>query len=137
MKRLFLIFIMALLAVMPAWADSNINVEEKPLPETKTVAQFAKVIDDLPLMPGLTPEENDDVLFVAGQDRIAQTAATGSVAIDDVYHFYRRTLPQLGWKVVDVRTFDRDNERLRIEAAEPHVGSTVVRFSIEPLGKAE
>jgi len=103
-----------------------------------TVPQFAKVIDDLPLMPGLVPQEDKDVLFIAGPGRIAETTAKGSVDIDEVYHFYQHSLPQLGWKEVNARTYERGNEHLRIDVsgANPS-GITVVRFSVEPIAKSK
>jgi len=82
-----------------------------------TENQFAKVIDDLPLMPGLEPVDDEDVLFVApDRERIAITHAEGEVDIDEVYHFYQKSLPQLGWKQVDARTYSREGEQLRIGA---------------------
>jgi glucose/arabinose dehydrogenase len=94
--------------------------------------QFANVIDDLPLMPGLAVVPQDDVLFVTPRaGRIAETTASGAVDIDDVYRFYSRTLPQLGWINVDARRYRRANEILRIDAhAEGKV--TMVTFSVKP-----
>jgi len=95
---------------------------------------FTKVIDDLPLMPGLQPMEDEDVLFSApGAGRIAETNAIGTIDIDDVYNFYKHSLPHLGWKAVDTRTYDRENEQLHIEA---HANNkyTIVRFTVKPVG---
>ena len=94
--------------------------------------RFANVIEDLPLMPGLQLVEDEDVLFVTPHSgRIAETNAVGTVDIDDVYLFYRRSLPHLGWKLVDARTYVREGERLRIDA---HANSkiTTVRFTVKP-----
>jgi len=94
--------------------------------------QFAHVIDDLPLMPGLEVKPEEDVLFAdptAG--RIAETTAEGPVDIDDVYKFYRRSLPHLGWVVVDGRTYRRDGELLRIDAKATGKVTTV-HFSVKP-----
>ena len=94
--------------------------------------QFASVIDDLPLMPGLKTEEDKDVLFVEPHEgRIAETEATGAVDINEVYNFYRRSLPHLGWKVVDGRTYEREGERLRIDA-EASGKITTVQFTVKP-----
>jgi hypothetical protein len=94
--------------------------------------QFASVIDDLPLMTGLKPVEDSDVLFVEPHEgRIAETEASGAVDIDEVYNFYRRSLPHLGWKVIDGRTYEREGERLLIDArADGRI--TTVRFSVKP-----
>jgi hypothetical protein len=104
------------------------NVIPSPAPETK----FAPAIDDLPLMPDLDPVPDEDTLFIVpNTGRIAQSTAAGPVDIDDVYKFYRRSLPHLGWKIVDARTYMRDGELLRIDA---HANGkiTTVRFSVKP-----
>jgi hypothetical protein len=118
----------------PSLADTNINKSKQPSQEA--AARFTKVIDDLPLMPGLTPQEDEDVLFVAGPGRIAQTTASGPVDIDEVYNFYAKSLPQLGWKKIDARTYERDNERLKLDVSGVNpAATTIVRFSVEPVGK--
>jgi hypothetical protein len=94
--------------------------------------QFARIIDDLPLTPGLEPVPEEDVLFVTpGVGRIAETSAQGMVDIDEVYNFYKRSLPHLGWRAMDARTYRRDGEVLRIDAhADGKV--TTVNFSVRP-----
>jgi hypothetical protein len=133
--NLVLCFCVALSAAFSTplvWAGESVNAGY----DGQGASRFAKVIDDLPLMPGLVTQEDKDVLFVAGKDRIAQTTAAGAVQIDDVYKFYSRTLPQLGWKAVDKRTYEREKERLRIDVTgKDPAAATVVKFSIEPLGK--
>jgi len=128
-----------LLAAIPLHAsDLNINtqstlLDEKPAQDLPVnQPEFAKVIDDLPLMPGLELVPDNDVLFVVPRSgRIAYTEARGMVDVDEVYKFYRRSLPQLGWKVVDARSFQREKDVLRIDAhAEDKV--TTVRFSVKP-----
>ena len=128
-----------ILTTSAAWADSNINKSPNALDGgSTTVPQFAKVIDDLPLMPGLVPQEDKDVLFIAGQRRIAETTAKGSVDIDEVYHFYEHSLPQLGWKEVNARIYERGNERLRIDVSGANsAGLTIARFSVEPIAKRD
>ena len=86
-------------------------------------------------MPGLLLVEDDDVLFTTEKaGRIAETTAEGEVDIDDMYMFYRRSLPQLGWKPLDARSYQRDNEILRLDAhADGRV--TTVQFSVTPAGK--
>lgn len=119
-------------------AQININKETTlvdTMPETTIPAStnFAKVIDDLPLMPGLQLVEGEDVLFaepVLG--RIAETTAAGPVDIDDLYRYYSNNLPGLGWKKIDAKNYSRDNDHLRIDAhAEGKI--TSVRFSVRPL----
>ena len=83
-------------------------------------------------MPGLQAAPEEETLFEAPRaGRIAESVATGSVAVEDVYKFYRASLPQLGWKNIDERTWRRDHERLRIDARADG-GRTTVRMSVKP-----
>ncbi len=94
--------------------------------------QFTPAIDDLPLMEGLAPVADGDTVFVVPRaGRIAESVAAGPVDVDEVYRFYRRSLPQLGWKALDARTYAREGERLRIDA-KANGKVTTVRFSVKP-----
>ena len=112
------------------------NAADQSGPASRPVTeppQFTKVIDDLPLMPGLEPVEDEDVLFDApGSGRIAETNAMGPVEADDVYKFYKRSLPHLGWHEVDSHTYRRANEELRIDAR-ANQKITLVTFTVKPL----
>jgi len=101
-----------------------------PAPET----QFAGAIPDLPLMPALEPQPEEDVSFATRNGRFAESTAEGEADIDDVYKFYRRTLPHLGWTAVDGRTYERAHEQLRIEAHANGKVSTV-HFTVKPAEK--
>lgn len=84
-------------------------------------------------MNGLEVVGGQDVLFVFGSERIAQTMVKGKVDVDEVYYFYQETLPQLGWAEVTPRLYERNGERLRIEASSANAdGATHVRFEVEP-----
>ncbi len=127
------------LSWMPAQAaqlntSSTLRDTEEP-PVISRPPDFANVIDDLPLMPGLQVVEDEDVLFVTPKaGRIAETTAEGIVDVDDVYTFYRKSLPHLGWKIIDMRTYQRENDRLRIDAhAEDKF--TTVRFLVRPASE--
>jgi hypothetical protein len=97
-----------------------------------TETKFDPVIEDLPLMTGLAAVPDEETLFVAPHaGRIAESVAMGAVDIDEVYRFYRRALPHLGWQKIDGRTYRRHGEKLRINArAEGKV--TTVHFSVKP-----
>ncbi|MER2520527.1 MAG: hypothetical protein ABTQ34_07555 [Bdellovibrionales bacterium] len=89
-------------------------------------------IEDLPLMPGLSALRDEDTVFVVPHGgRIAESAAIGAVDVDDVYLYYKRSLPQLGWKASDARTYRRNGERLNI-LARANGKITTVQFSIKP-----
>jgi hypothetical protein len=142
MKRAHFFFgcwiVLAVMAAPVSVSASNLNdttnlrdTELAPdLPDT--APQFVPSIDDLPLMPGLKPLTDADTLFVVPRDgRIADSAAVGPVDIDDVYKFYRRSLPQLGWKVITMRSYERNGEHLHINAhADGKI--TTVHFSLNP-----
>lgn len=125
-----------LVSVQPLYAAqlNTATTLTDTVPETTIPANtnFAKVIDDLPLMPGLQLVEGEDVLFaepVLG--RIAETTAEGTVDIDALYDFYRRSLPGLGWKYIDARNYIREGDHLRIDA-HAEGKQTSVRFSVRP-----
>jgi len=131
---LCLLLVCGVMVVQPANAAAK--------PEAKTYARigeaqpsthFAKAIEDLPLMDGLELVSEDDVVFIFGSNRIAQTTAKGWVDIDVVYYFYQDTLPQLGWNQVNAKLYHRGNETLHVEASSANEdGMTYVKFEVEP-----
>lgn len=133
---LFLAALLVFAPAAPAFAA--------PLPTSSTIldtsgpdvtepasTKFDPVIDDLPLMEGLTPVADQGTLFTTPQGRIADSVAIGIVDVDQVYMFYRRSLPHLGWQKVNARTFRRKGEKLVIEA-KGDGKITTVRFSLKP-----
>jgi hypothetical protein len=82
----------------------------------------------------LVPVPDEATLFEdphAG--RVAESTVHGAVDIDEVYNFYWRSLPHMGWKRVDGHTYVRGQELLDISAhADGKV--TTVRFSVKPIG---
>ncbi|MBV8060654.1 MAG: hypothetical protein JO126_07510 [Alphaproteobacteria bacterium] len=98
----------------------------------KNGTQFDTAIDDLPLMPGLTVDTSNDTIFVVPHTgRIAESTATGMVDVDDVYSYYYKSLPHLGWKAANRRTYTREGDVLRI-TARANGKVTTVHFSIRP-----
>jgi hypothetical protein len=93
--------------------------------------RFLSVIDDLPLMPGLTEISGSAVTFSKPGGRIIEVAATGKTEVARVLVFYARTLPQLGWRSEGAAIWQRDSEILRLGFAEN--GDTLtVQFSLAP-----
>jgi hypothetical protein len=78
-------------------------------------SQFIKDIEDLPLMPGLEEEVGSGTAFDTAQGRLVVAYATGHVSEGGVMAFYEKTLPQLGWRQVDIGVFQRENEILKLE----------------------
>lgn len=101
-------------------------------PVGKNGTQFDTAIDDLPLMPGLKVNTSDDTLFVVPHTgRIAESTAIGLVDVDEVYKYYYKSLPHLGWKAVNHSTYTREGDVLRI-SARANGKTTTVHFSIRP-----
>ena len=96
---------------------------------------FLSVLDDMPLMPGLTELRDQAADFQTPSGRIIDGSATGSVDARAVSSFYDRTLPSLGWTREGPGRFVRDRERLAIAVGSggPNGGITV-RFSVRPQG---
>ncbi len=112
--------------------DQEWPVPGAPKSPKAGAVQFATVIDDLPLMPGLSVDPDGDLIFSTSTEQLKQTRAVGSVDIDDVYRFYAQTLPQMGWTKIDARRFRRDQDLLRIDAKADEK-STRVAFTITPI----
>jgi hypothetical protein len=138
MKTTFMtLSLCGVLLAIPVWAaeinrDSTLDDTYPPQTIATPATDFARVIDGLPMMPGLRLVQDQDVLFAAPKSgSIAETNAEGEVDVDSVYNFYKRSLPQLGWKRVDMRTYDREHEHLTINAhADDKV--THVQFLLTP-----
>lgn len=93
--------------------------------------RFFSAIDDLPLMPALSELPDSAVMFSKPEGRIVEVAATGAVEREAVLAYYRRTLPQLGWRAGAGDGWQRDGERLRLTfRAEPR--GLLVQFSLAP-----
>jgi hypothetical protein len=61
-------------------------------------AAFVDGIDDLPLMPGLSPVTEEGLVFDKPGGRIVHAVARGTVTPAAVRQFYADTAPQLGWR---------------------------------------
>lgn len=95
------------------------------------VTAYVAGIDDLPLMPGLTPVPDTGVVFDKPSGRIVETYAEGEVGRAQVAAFYTATLPQLGWRARQSNVFVREGERLSLIFLGGD-GDLVVRFTVEP-----
>ena len=93
--------------------------------------RFLSAITDLPLMAGLTEAPGSAVVFSKPAGRIVEVAARGAVTRAAVLGFYRRTLPQLGWRRAGAFAFVRERERLALGFSRVG-GRLVVQFSLAP-----
>ena len=93
---------------------------------------FLPGFEDVPLMTGLKPQKNRDFIFDTPSGRIIEETAFGNSSRAQVTQFYGSTLPELGWKKIGSRIFERDGERLNIECY-GHDGNLSVRFTLTPV----
>ena len=103
---------------------SSINVHAEP-------GTFLPGFEDIPLMTGLKPQKNRDFIFDTPSGRIIEETAFGNSSRAQVTQFYDSTLPELGWKKIGSRIFERDGERLNIKCYGQD-GDLSVRFTLTP-----
>ncbi|HYB11236.1 MAG TPA: hypothetical protein VEJ16_16360 [Alphaproteobacteria bacterium] len=92
---------------------------------------FVSGTEDIPLMPGLAPIDDADVIFDTPQGRIVEAYAKGDMTRKSVLEFYARTLPQLGWSAAGTGAYRREGEVLRLELYQEK-GRLTVRFYLSP-----
>ena len=92
---------------------------------------FLPGFEDVPLMTGLKRQKNRDFMFDTPSGRIIEETAFGNSSRAQVSQFYNSTLPELGWKKIGSRLFERDGERLNIECYGQD-GNLSVRFTLTP-----
>jgi hypothetical protein len=110
-------------AAVPAMAQTS--SAPKPAPA------FLSVMDDVPLMPGLTEHKDAAVVFDKPEGRIVEAEAAGRLARADVLKFYAASLPQLGWRAQGSGRFLRDREELTLNFSGT-APSLTVRFTLSP-----
>ena len=92
---------------------------------------FLSLVEDLPLMSGLTEDTAAGLGFDTADGRIVDAYAHGKVSERQVVDFYGETLPQLGWKAEGTTQFARNGERLRLEFTQSD-GGLMVHYSLSP-----
>lgn len=94
---------------------------------------FLAGFGDLPLMKGLAAVPDSETVFDTPAGRIVEAYAAGEVPREAAESFYRRSLPQLGWRQVKPNLYQREEETLAIEFEE-RGGTLTVRFMLSPAG---
>lgn len=103
-------------------------------------ARFFSVIEDLPLMPGLSEDKDAAITFESVNGRIAEALAysnskvggEGVFSADTVREFYGASLPQLGWRLLSGHTFHRAGETLELLISSERGVGVAVRFALRP-----
>ena len=97
-----------LLAVLPLFLFAALPLRAE---------EFVAGTEDVPLMPGLRPVPNSDVVFDKPEGRIVEARVEGALTREKVEAFYAASLPPLGWKPAGRDIWQRDTERLRLDFA--------------------
>jgi hypothetical protein len=100
-------------------------------------ARFFEGLDDIPLMEGFAQSPGDAYLFDKPEGRIAGVEAQGpGIARAAAEEYYRRALPQFGWKPKGVEdggfVFRREKEELRLEVTDGPDGARL-HIVVSPL----
>ncbi len=75
---------------------------------------YSRVIEDLPLIPGMVEMQDRAVIFDTAGGRILETAAQTADSADKVIAFYDKALPALGWAIAGHGHYTRAHEVLKI-----------------------
>ena len=92
---------------------------------------FFDLLEDLPLMPGLAEVREAGVVFDKPDGRIVEAYASGDVARDSVFAFYRAALPELGWGPIGASRWRREGEYLHLLVSQQDETVTL-RITITP-----
>lgn len=109
----------AVLLSAPAWAGGGVS------------PAYVSNIEDLPLMRGLEEAPEAGVRFDKPAGRIVEVFAFGAVQRQAVRTFYRRALPQLGWRRKAQDRYTREGELLEIDYLGAD-GELTVRYTLQP-----
>lgn len=103
--------------------------------DSQAAGDYVAGIPDLPLMPGLKPLPESDVVFDKPGGRIVEAFAVSKsgagMTAQSVLGFYDETLPQLGWQREKLGAYLREGERLRLDLSED-AGRVTVHFRLFP-----
>lgn len=93
---------------------------------------FVAGLNDVPLMPGLTPL-GETLVFDKPGGRIAEAVFTsGRAGPDAVARFYADTLPQLGWRIRSPGRYARENEELALHVTGSGGDGATLRLVVQP-----
>ncbi len=131
MKRIALMLL--LLQAATAAQASNLNVESNLMDEgiAPPAVQLTTLPNGLPLMEGLQLDQDPHFFDILPGGQNNTVTAVGVVDVDDIYNYYKKELPPLGWKATSGRDYSMDGKSLHINALAEGKKS-VVTFTTTP-----
>ena len=94
--------------------------------------KFINELEDIPLYKKMEYVEDSLILFDKIDGRYVSVEITGYYDEEKVLKFYKKILPNLGWKEKKSLIFNRNNETLEIISREEE-DKTYIKFNIFPL----
>jgi len=94
--------------------------------------KFISGLEDIPVYKKMEYVEDSLILFDKIDGRYVSVEITGDYEEDKVLKFYKKILPNLGWKEKKPLIFNRNNETLEI-ISKKEKGQVFVKFNIFPL----
>ena len=128
-------FALLLLLILPTTAAhaSNLNAESNLVDEgiDPATVQVATLPNGLPLMEGLQIDKDPHFLDILPGGQNNSIRAFGMVDVDDIYNYYKKALPPLGWKAAGGRDYSLNGQSIHIDARAEGKKS-VVTFTTRP-----
>ncbi len=111
-------YILILLLFIIASPASVVNAQDQNA-QDQHLPKFFTMLQDIPLMSGLTELEDQALYFDKPEGRIIESSALmQGVTKEQVLYFYQINLPQFGWGRVSENQFFRNGEFLEINFKE-------------------
>ena len=119
--RIVRFFIFAVVLLAPAYAFA-----EPP--------RFIPGLEDVPMLSDASILPDQGFAFDAPSTRVVEVYLATKIPERDIYDFYARTLPELGWQPYTRQTYVREDERLTIliDYTDAVINERVVRFLLSP-----
>tara|TARA_B100001029_G_C15018425_1_gene428919 strand:+ start:932 stop:1318 length:387 start_codon:yes stop_codon:yes gene_type:complete len=92
---------------------------------------FIEGLEDIPIYSEMNYVEDSLILFDKINGRYVSTKTKGKYPQKEVQEFYKKILPNLGWKIKKKNLFERGNERLEIRFSKEN-DQTIAIFNIFP-----
>tara|TARA_R110002095_G_scaffold210521_1_gene197817 strand:- start:100 stop:504 length:405 start_codon:yes stop_codon:yes gene_type:complete len=94
---------------------------------------YVQILSDIPLAPGLSLEDDSEVVFDVPEGKIVEVTTFGSADLLETQTFYKESLEALGWKQVPEKewSYKRDEEFLEI-SFEDGEDDLQVKFRLMP-----
>ncbi len=127
---------LTLIAILPLFCCSIKPTKSFKNQEPEVAKDFVQGSEDIPLLVGMEKIFEESLGFDSDSGSIMSCAYESRIALEKTQEFYKKTLPQMGWKAEEISEqfvqkikFTRENEKLEIEFSNKN-GKNILRFFI-------